>query len=86
MTKITETSALHSACYNQDTTLVQQLLLTTRPAVLNKKLVDYENPVQGTPLQIVCKNGNLNIVKLLIEAGADKEIKDVARQSPYQLR
>ncbi|MBB6273910.1 ankyrin repeat protein [Pedobacter cryoconitis] len=85
MTKNTEIPALRMACYQQDIALVQQLLLTVKPVALNKKLVDYDNPVQGTPLQLVCKNGNLNIVKLLIEAGADKEVKDVARQSPLSI-
>ena len=72
-----EKENLHSACYNQDINLVRHFLIDIKPTILNKKLTDYSNPIQGTPLQIVCKNGNLEIVKLLLEAGADKEIKDV---------
>ena len=76
---------LHVACYNQDTELVKRLLIKAKPSALNKKLTDYSNPIQGTPLQISCRIGNLDIVKLLIEAGADKEVKDVARQSPLSI-
>lgn len=76
---------LHTACYNQDINLVKNNLINVKPKLLNKKLVDYSNPIHGTPLQISCKTGNLDIVKLLIEAGADKEIKDVARQSPLSI-
>ncbi len=82
---MTEKENLHAACYSQDISLVKQLLGNTKPTLLNKKLTDYSNPIQGTPLQIVCKNGNLGIVKLLIEAGAAKEIKDVGRQSPLSI-
>ena len=80
-----EKENLHSACYNQDINLVRHFLIDIKPTILNKKLTDYSNPIQGTPLQIVCKNGNLEIVKLLLEAGADKEIKDVGRQSPLSI-
>ncbi|MCE7040142.1 ankyrin repeat domain-containing protein [Dyadobacter sp. CY312] len=82
---MTEKEGLHSACYNQDIKLVQQFLADIKPTILNKKLADYSSPIQGTPLQIACKHGNLEIVKLLIEAGADKEIKDVGRQSPLSI-
>ena len=82
---MTEKGNLHTACYNQDINLVKQFLVDIKPTLLNKKLADYSNPIQGTPLQIVCKNGNLEIAKLLIEAGADKEIKDVGRQSPLSI-
>jgi ankyrin repeat protein len=76
---------LHSACYSQNIALVEQLLVGIKPTALNKKLTDYSNPIQGTPLHIACKNGNPGIVRLLIEAGADKEIKDVGRQSPLSI-
>ena len=76
---------LHSACYHKDVRLVKQFLMGIKPTALNKKLTDYTNPIQGTPLQIVCRNGNLEIGKLLIEAGADKEIKDIGRQSPLSI-
>ncbi|CAH1059861.1 ankyrin repeat domain-containing protein [Paenibacillus pseudetheri] len=85
MTKMIIEETLHSACYNQNKDLVQKLLINVKPNILNKKLTDYSNPIQGTPLQICCKNGNLDIVKLLIEAGADKEIKDVGRQTPLSI-
>ncbi|MCX2449705.1 ankyrin repeat domain-containing protein [Pedobacter sp. PLR] len=80
-----EKGDLHEACYNQNIKEVKQFLVGIKPTLLNKKLTDYSNLIQGTPLQIVCNNGNLDIVKLLIEAGADKEIKDVGRQSPLSI-
>ncbi|MGG4095321.1 ankyrin repeat domain-containing protein [Paenibacillus lautus] len=82
---MTNEENLHFACYNQNKELVQRLLINVKPSALNKKLTDYSNPIQGTPLQISCRNGNLDIVKLLIEAGVDKEIKDVAKQSPLSI-
>ncbi|MCR8843311.1 ankyrin repeat domain-containing protein [Paenibacillus sp. SC116] len=85
MSKVITDETLHAACYNQNIDLVKQLLTKIKPNMLNKKLSDYSNPIQGTPLQITCRNGNLDIVKLLIEAGADKEIKDVGRQSPLSI-
>lgn len=79
------THPLHNACYNQDAAAVKQLLTGIKPAALNKKLTDYDDPVQGTPLQIACRNGNSDIVRLLVEAGADKEIKDVGLQTPLMI-
>lgn len=76
---------LHDACYHQDIPKVKALLADIKPAMLNKKLTDYNNPVQGTPLQIACTNGNLTIVQLLIAAGADIELKNVARMSPLSI-
>ncbi|WP_442789548.1 hypothetical protein [Paenibacillus sp. CAA11] len=38
---------------------------------MNKKLTNYKTPIDGAPLHIVCRSGNLGIVKLLVEAGAD---------------
>lgn len=84
MSKTTGES-LHNACYHQNSDEVRELLAGMKPAALNKKLANYDHPVQGTPLQIACKTGNLEIVRLLVEAGADKEIKDVARQSPLSI-
>lgn len=80
-----EKDTLHAACYNQDVDLVKQRLVDIKLKALNTKRTDYSNPIQGTPLHIACKNGNLEIVTLLIEAGADKELKDVARQSPLSI-
>ncbi|RAV23230.1 ankyrin repeat domain-containing protein [Paenibacillus contaminans] len=85
MTNTITEETLHSACYNQNIGEVKELLINVKPKILNKKLTDYSNPIQGTPLQISCKNGNMDIVRLLIEAGADKEIKDVGRQSPLSI-
>ncbi|MHA7967760.1 ankyrin repeat domain-containing protein [Paenibacillus sp. CAU 1782] len=85
MTKKTIGDTLHRACFQQDTEEVQMLLTGIKPAALNKKLTDYSSSLQGTPLHIACQTGNAEIVKLLVEAGADLEIKDVARQSPLSI-
>ena len=82
---IQEKENLHEAVHSQDVKLVKQLLVNITPTMLNKKLADYSSPMNGTPLHIACRNGNLEIVKRLIEAGADKEIKDVGRQSPLSI-
>lgn len=85
MKEIINDETLHSACYNQNVGLVHTLLMNMKPNNINKKLTDYSNPISGTPLQIACRLGNLEIVRLLVEAGADKEIKDVGRQSPLSI-
>ena len=80
-----EKETLHTACYNGDVPLVKQLLTGIKPTALNKKLTDYSSPIQGTPLQIACANGDLEIVQLLVEAGADKELKNTERKSPLSI-
>lgn len=85
MTETKNKETLHHACYNQNMDLVREYVSNAKANSLNKKLTDYSNPINGTPLQIACRVGNLDIVKLLIEAGADKEIKDVGRQSPLSI-
>ena len=85
MTETKNNETLHHACYNQNVDLVREYVSHAKANRLNKKLTDYSNSINGTPLQIACRVGNLDIVKLLIEAGADKEIKDVGRQSPLSI-
>lgn len=69
MAKKTIGDALHRACLQQEKDEVHRLLTDIKPAALNKKLTDYASPLQGTPLHIACQTGNLDIVKLLVEAG-----------------
>jgi ankyrin repeat protein len=38
-----------------------------------------------TPLHFACKEGYLEVVKLLIELGADKEAKDKWNETPLHL-
>jgi len=85
MTEIKNSETLHDACYGQNVEMVRKHLFNVKANSLNKKLTDYSKPINGTPLHIACRSGNLDIVKLLIEAGADKEIKDVGRQSPLSI-
>ncbi|SDH17362.1 ankyrin [Pseudomonas flavescens] len=77
--------SLHIACHAQDSALLVQLLATATPAAIDKKLTDYQLPYHGTPLHIASRMGDLGLVQPLIAAGADLEIKDVARQSALSL-
>ncbi len=72
---------LHSACFNEDVELVKECLVGIKKTPLNKKLTDYSSPIIGTPLHIACETENIEIIKLLVEAGADLEIKNVGRES-----
>ncbi|XP_060525269.1 ankyrin repeat domain-containing protein 2-like [Cylas formicarius] len=44
--------------------------------------VKRSNPKLGTSLHCACFNGNMEIVKLLINRGADKESRNVSGQTP----
>ncbi len=76
---------LHSACFNEDIQLVKQFLIDIKPTVLNKKLTDYSSAINGTPLHIACEKENIEIIKLLVEAGADLEIKNVGRETALSI-
>ncbi|MCZ4151812.1 hypothetical protein BZG21_46380, partial [Escherichia coli] len=66
---------LHQACHDQDMELVRELLQQIKPAALNRRLTDYSGPLHGTPLHIACRIGDQEIVRLLLEAGADVHAK-----------
>jgi len=76
---------LHQACHDQDMELVRELLQQIKPAALNRRLTDYSGPLHGTPLHIACRIGDQEIVRLLVEAGADLEIKDVGRETALSI-
>ncbi|PGZ97169.1 hypothetical protein COE51_15055 [Bacillus pseudomycoides] len=61
---------LNYACIKNDIETVREKLVNIKPAALNKK-----GPDRKTPLHIACLNGNVEIVTLLVEAGADLKIK-----------
>ena len=73
-------TALHLATQNNCTDLVRELL--DRKTHVDPILVDSLKsiyPVQGgsTPLKIATENGNLDIIDILLKAGADVNRKDV---------
>lgn len=64
---------LNYACAINDIIQVKKKLENIKPTELNKKASYF-----GTALHIACDDNNIEIVKLLLTAGADLEIKDVA--------
>ncbi|WP_243526217.1 ankyrin repeat domain-containing protein [Bacillus pseudomycoides] len=61
---------LNYACIKNDLEAVKEKLVNVKPSTLNKK-----GPDRRTPLHIACLNSNVEIVKLLVEAGADLKMK-----------
>ncbi|MEC2078521.1 ankyrin repeat domain-containing protein [Metabacillus fastidiosus] len=61
---------LNYACYKKDIDAIKEQLINIKQSKLNKK-----DPDRKTPLHIACLNGDAEIVKLLVEAGADLKIK-----------
>lgn len=61
---------LNYACMRNDIETVKKKLINIKLSTLNKK-----GPDRKTPLHIACLNENIEIVTLLVEAGADLKIK-----------
>ncbi|ACP16959.1 ankyrin repeat-containing protein [Bacillus anthracis] len=61
---------LNYACMRNDIETVKEKLINIKLSTLNKK-----GPDRKTPLHIACLNENIEIVTLLVEAGADLKIK-----------
>ncbi len=61
---------LNYACMRKDIETVKKKLINIKLSTLNKK-----GPDRKTPLHIACLNENIEIVTLLVEAGADLKIK-----------
>lgn len=70
---------LNYACMRNDINAVKEKLKDCKQTILNKK-----GPDKKTPLHIACLNGNVEIVKLLVEAGADVKVK-YHGQTPFAL-
>lgn len=68
---------LNYLCAIEDIEGVIKKLVDVKKTILNKKCGIY-----GTPLNIACENGHLEIVKRLVEAGADLEIKNNVKETP----
>jgi ankyrin repeat protein len=77
-------SALHWAAYNGEVQKVKDILGSCGKqlsAVVNNS----ENESNVTPLQWACIRGDLEIVKLLLNAGASLEHRDALGQSAIML-
>lgn len=61
------------ACSINDIDLIKERLRTATEAELNRKSGFY-----GTALHIACSDNNMEVVKLLLDAGVNLELKDVA--------
>lgn len=67
--KVTLTDTLKVACKHGHYEVVKVLLEKSRPVEGNKPIIN--SPDAGFPLHIACLTGNVNIVQLLLETGAD---------------
>ena len=59
--------------------------MTCRAAGKNKDLVDdmfLQDNAEWSPLHEACNRGNYSVVKLLLEFGADIDLKGFAKDSP----
>jgi len=65
------------ACSINDMQLIKERLESVTEKELDRKAAFY-----GTALHIACSDNNIPVVKLLLEAGANLEIKNVASDTP----
>ena len=75
-------SAIWCACSSDSTRILQSLIRTGYR-------VDERDPIYGwTPLHVAARCGQAEIVKILLEAGANQNLKDNSKQTPlyYALR
>lgn len=70
-------NTLNYVCAIQDIGKVKQYLKDVKKTVLNKKYSCF-----GTALNIACEDGNIEVVKALVEAGADLEIRNNGKNTP----
>lgn len=76
-------TVLHFAVQGNNDTIIQYIL---RKCKKNKSLINSKiSKGQKTALHIAAKNNNFNVVKALIEAGADKNIKNSSGQNAFDL-
>lgn len=71
---------LNYACAVNDIIQIKEILKNIKPTQLNKKASYF-----GTSLHIACDDNNIDIVRLLLTAGADPEIKDVSGNTPLAI-
>ena len=72
-------SRLHWACYRGEEAAVKQLLVAGD--ALLSALEDSDNESEATPLMWAAMSGNVQVVELLLNAGADCNAKDIFGQS-----
>ncbi len=71
-------NTLNYACATKNSNNIRNYLKNIKSTILNKKCSYF-----GTPLHIACEDGNLDIVKMLVEAGADLNIRNTVQETPF---
>ena len=82
------TSCLYDLCSHDDTEGVRSLIESLSPAELSDQIsfVCSDGFMKGdTPLHMAARNGNVDIAKMLLDAGADKEAKTPDGRTPYNV-
>ena len=72
--------ALHTACYYENVEAVKILLAH------DKSIVNYQSDVDGwTPIDDAVLKGNIEIVKILLENGADPRVPNFKNETPIDM-
>ena len=74
-------TSLHAAARNGNAELVQDILEGRNGQA--KVSINSQNSTGQTAMHLAAKWSRLNVIKLLIEAGADMEIKDRRGRTPF---
>ena len=73
-------TALHWACYRGDSAEVKKILGSSG-SQLDAALANQDNETEATPLMWACINGRVSVVVLLLNAGAELDVKDAFGQT-----
>ena len=80
-------TALHYAAFGGDVSKVKELLLIEGIDIdcISGNRSRSEDKMRNTPLHWAVKEGHLEVAKLLIEAGADPEVKNLAGNTAFNM-